>query len=200
MKRTHKTIVLTIVGMTILTVCIVLGFYSITKRNQLQEESIPTTEVERLMEKDIEGNYPGTPREVLKLYCRITKCMYNDEISEEELKQLSNQLRLLFDDALLENNKQDSFFENLTAEITSYQERKERITSYEVKEGDATEYGTINKEEYATLGVSFFIQQSGKNKSFTKTYEQFLLRQDNEKQWKIIHWKLANEKKEENED
>ena len=193
MKKTHRTILFTIISMSILTVFIVWGFYTITKRGQSQNEAVPKTEVEKLIKKDIDGNYPGTPREVMKLYCRITKCMYNDEITDDQLEQLAIKLRLLFDDELLKNNEKEAFLKNLSADVLTYHENEERISSYEVQLNSDTEYGTIKNDKYATLKVSFLVQHTGKKKSFTKTYEQFLLRQDGAKRWKIVHWQLASE-------
>ncbi len=192
MKKTHRTVVFTIVTMSILAILIIWSFYNITMKGQSQGDEIPKTEVEKLVKKDIEGNYPGTPREVLKLYCRITQCLYNDEMTEEQFEQLADQLRLLFDDELLENNENELYKKNLSTDIMSYHENEERISSYDVQLDSATKYGTIKKEKYATLKVSLLIQKSGSNKGLTKIYEEFLLRKSKDGKWKILNWQLAS--------
>ncbi len=192
MKKTHRTVVFTVVTMSILSILVILSFYSMTKNGQSQSDDTPKTEVEKLVKKDIESNYPGTPREVLKLYCRITQCLYNDEMTEEQFEQLADQLRLLFDDKLLENNESESHKKNLLADITSYHDNEERISSYDVQLDSDTKYGTIKKEKYATLKISFLIQKSGSKKSLTKTYEEFLLRKSKDGRWKILNWQLTS--------
>ena len=40
-----------------------------------------STEVQNILAKDMERNYPATVREVVRLYSRISKCYYNETIS-----------------------------------------------------------------------------------------------------------------------
>ncbi|MEG1741539.1 MAG: DUF6715 family protein [Acetivibrio sp.] len=191
MKKTQKTAMITIGILFILTVLIIGGFYYITQKKQTSQEANPTTEAGKLIKKNIEDNYPGTPREVLKLYCRITECMYNDEIKDTELEKLAMQLRILFDDELLKKNPPNTFLNGLRTDIESYHENKQRISSYDVQLASETDYATIKKEKYATLKISILLQQTGKKSHFARTNEQFLLRKDNKGRWKIAHWQLA---------
>lgn len=196
MKKTHKTIWYTVIGMMIVAIIVVWGFYYVTQNKMSESEDVPTTEAQKLIKKDIEGNYPGTPREVLKLYFRITQCMYNDEMTEDEQVALSDQLRMLFDEELLETNERDAFYANLSADITNFRDNEERITSYDVELGSETEYSTIKGDDYAELKATLLMQKTGAKKSFSKTCEQFLFRQDEKGQWKIAHWQLSNEENE----
>lgn len=197
MKKTHKTVILTILGMLIFGGLVLWGFFKMTAQKQEPKEKEPKTEVGKLLKRDIKGNYPGTPREVLKLYGRITKCLYSDEMNQEEQEQLTLQLRLLYDDELLENNPEKEHISNLSGDVKSYIENKQKITGYEAGLASDIEYKTIDSREYAILNLYFIIQQSGKQKQFTKSNEEFLLRKDKDNQWKIVHWKLIEEEEKE---
>ena len=62
------------------------------------EASLPKTEVGKLLAKDLDLEYPGTPTEVVKLFWRINKCLYNTNMKEKDQKALFQQLRRLYDD------------------------------------------------------------------------------------------------------
>lgn len=192
MKKSGKTAAGTVVIMGILAALVIFGFYGMTKEPQNGKSGKKQTEAEILIEKDITGNYPETPREVLRLYGRITRCMYNETLTDKEFEQLSDQLRLLFDDELLANNPRDKFLVELKADIGSYKEESKIISDYQVQRGSATDYGTIDDKEYATLKMSMFLQTTGTDKSYSRVYEEFLLRQDEKECWKILHWQLTD--------
>lgn len=197
MNKNTKKIITIVIGLFVLTGVLVWGFYQVTQNKGIMNSTSPNDEIAKLIEKDIEGNYPGTPREVLKLYFRITQCMYNEEMTEKEFDALASQLRLLFDDELLENNKENTFRSNLNADIKEFKENGERITGYEVELGSETKRSKINGKDYATLKATAIVQKRGKQNNFYKTREIFLFRQDENEQWKIAHWKLSTAKDEE---
>ena len=62
------------------------------------------TEIQKLITKNLDTNYPATPREVVKYYNRILECFYDDTYTDDELESLADQARKLLDDELLENN------------------------------------------------------------------------------------------------
>ena len=64
------------------------------------QQSVDNQELADLVSRDIENNYPKTPREVVKLYMRIAKQYYGSSVSEEQLEKLGRQARYLFDDEL----------------------------------------------------------------------------------------------------
>ena len=47
-------------------------------------DGLPKTEVGKLLAKDLDLEYPGTPTEVVKLFWRINKCMYNTNMKEKD--------------------------------------------------------------------------------------------------------------------
>lgn len=77
-------------GIVILTIALIAAicgsFYVVNDKSKRanQKEKV-LTEVQRITTKDLDKNYPQTPREVVKLYNRIVKCYYGMQYSDEEL-------------------------------------------------------------------------------------------------------------------
>ena len=86
MKNTKFVIII------VVCVCVILGgYYYLTNRNNAkEEENITLTEIQELTTKNLDKNYPATPREVVKLYNRIITCFYNDEYTDDEFYDASN--------------------------------------------------------------------------------------------------------------
>ena len=183
-----KSTVKTIVVMIFISVVLVGGYYLISTKESTQEtNSVKTTEIEKILEKDLSNEYPVTVREVIKLYSRISKCLYNEELTDGEINQLVNQLRMLLDDELLEKNPLDEHLMNLKVEINSYKEKERTINDYLIDQSSAVRYYKQDGDNYATIDVVYTMnEKSGKSES----KERFVLREDQNGNWKICGWKL----------
>lgn len=178
-----KSIVRTIVAV-VMILAIVGGYYifSMQKRASV-EDAVELTEVQKVITKDIEANYPATPREVVKYYNRILTCFYNEEYSEDELYALGDQARLLFDEELLGNNPRDEYFAALKADIEDYHEKSKMITNSTVCDSNDVNYQTVDGDECAYVTASYFINES---KKYDRTYQMYVLRKDEDGNWKIL--------------
>lgn len=182
----------------IILVVAVLGYYAYlvnrTRGNLAEKDE--KNPVQQILSRDIENDYPPTPKEVIKYYNEIMKCFYNEECTEEEIEQLAMRARKLYDDELLANNEMESYLVQLKAEIADFQKRKCRITSYSVA-------ASTDVVEYEVDGYSFARIRSGYNMMENKVNipitEVYLLRKDENRHWKIYGWEPAdklNENKE----
>lgn len=191
MSRINKRIVVACV-IILLAASAVLGGYFVIQRQaqqRVQEDSLPDTEVGRLLAKDLNSKYPATPTEVVKLYWRINKCIYNEGMNDKEFGQLLEQLRMLYDEEFLntEGNSFEEMSESLKSDKEQRRKNKETLSSYVVqKNGDITQ-AEIDGKLCATVASSVLIKPK-KGKS-TKTYEQFMLRKNEGNCWKILGWK-----------
>ena len=183
-----KSTVKTIVVMIFISVVLVGGYYFISTKESTEEaDSVVSTEIEKILEKDLSKEYPVTVREVIKLYSRISKCLYNEDLTEEEIKQLVNQLRMLLDDELLEKNPLDEHLLNLKVEISSYKEEERTIRDYLIDQSSAIRYYKQDGDDFATIDVVYNLnEKSGRSES----KERFVLREDQDGNWKICGWKL----------
>ena len=133
-KKTQNPVVVGIV-MALLAVFIIGGFFlvrSIGLKNLELKKS--KTEVEKLMELNLDDNYPGNAREVLKIYNRILKCCYNEDLTDEQIKKLAEQNQKLFDEQLLEKNPLDQYVEKLKKDIEDYKSKKTTIANIAIQD------------------------------------------------------------------
>lgn len=189
MKRSKKSTVNTIIVMIVLAGLIFCAFMYITNKEDKEkvEVAVEQTEVEKLLAKD--NVYPPTPREVLKRYCRILKCIYSGETTDEEVASLGEQVLNLYSDELLEKNPHDDYMNQLTGEVISYREGKKTVDSYAIDSGDNVITWKENEKEYARILAVFTLKEDS---SYVKTCEEFLLEKNESGQWKIVGWRLAD--------
>ncbi len=188
-KSTKKTVI-TLVVMAIIAAAVFFGYYQMTSKPAEDEVSVAKTEVDKLLQKDMENNYPGTPREVMKFHGRITQCIYNEELTMEQLEGLLEQARKLYDDELLALNPWDTHVDTLVADLKEYEENDRTIMSYTVQNSSQIETHKIDGKEYAIAYMLFIT--SDKISAYTESCEKFMLRKDESGNWKIVGWELAD--------
>ena len=173
------------VAAAVAVIVLIVGGYCffVNRSGHSGEESMQLTEVQKVIARNLETEYPATPREVVKLYNRVISCFYNESCSDEELYALGDQARGLLDEELLANNPREEYFTALKAEIEDYHKNKRRITKSTVCDSNEVEYRTVEGDECAYVSVSYFIDE---DKEFMNTYEMFVLRKDAEGNWKIL--------------
>ena len=148
------------------------------------------TEVQNILSKDIDRNYPATVREVVRLFSRVSKCYYNETVSEEEFKELVEFQRKLFDEEFLQNNPLETFTNNLTAEIDVAKAKENKMAMYRVQKQSSANTWNDGDNHFASIIASYTM--SAKGESPTWTFEEFLLREDEKGRWKIVGWRLTD--------
>ena len=187
-KKTQNPIVVGIV-MALLAVFIIGGFFlvrSIGLKNLELKKS--KTEVEKLMELNLDDNYPGNAREVLKVYNRILKCCYNEDLTDEQIKKLAEQNQKLFDEQLLEKNPYDQYVEKLKKDIEDYKSKKTTIANIAIQDLAEAEREERGGYKFCNLLVSYIIKDV---KGLKTTNEKYYLREDDKGRWKILFWELT---------
>lgn len=183
-----------LVGTLCLVVSVVLGVFLVMNQNEdnsiFSKEETLNTEAQSILSKDIDRNYPATVREVVRLYSRISKCYYNETISEEEFTALVEMQRKLFDEEFLENNPLDTFTNNLAAELDAAKAKKHQMVTYRVQKQSSVESWQSDDNHFSSIVASFTMYT--KNEGYTRTYEEFLLREDENGRWKIVGWRLTD--------
>lgn len=192
MKQNKQKTKVTIVVMVVLILAVAIGFWTMLKGKQAQNEGEKkqhTDEVAVLLDKDFSSNYPGTPTEVMKMYSRISTCLYSSSVSEEEQEALIKKMRELFDAQLLEENTFDDQWKDFQEEYEKFSKAKKMISSYSVDKNSSVDKKTIDDRRYAYLCVSYLVQD-GSAGAYEKSNEQFVLREDADGKWKILGWEL----------
>ncbi len=187
MKKSTQKIIYTVLIMAVLAAVIIYAYFA---RASKIEEKTPKTKAEKLISRNLEGNYPGTPREVVKLYGEITKCLYNrkekPKLTKEQFEALFDQVRVLYSQELLEKNERKEQLDKLDADVAAYEKESKTIMSYTVQQSSQIEFGELNGKEVARVVIIFTTKASGEQPM--KTYEQFLLQADETDRWKILGW------------
>lgn len=183
-----------IVIIALILAAIVLGyFYYLGHRDRQQtEETVAATVVQSVLLRDLEHNYPPTPKEVVKYYSEITECFYNEEYTDEELTQLAAKIQHLYDAELVANKTQEQYMEDLRNEIAEMRGKKYTIASYEVSASTDVEYFTQDGFSCARLYCTYYLRQPS-NGTRVASLERFVLREDEDGHWKILGWELVED-------
>lgn len=191
MKKSNRRTANTFGMMIVFGIAIVAIYFKLsTSTSPIIEESLSNkTELESLLEKDIKSNYPSSPREVVKLYTKIMKNFYNENLKDEQVNQLAKQICFLYDNELLANNPYEDYLLELKVEITEYKNAKRNIMNEVIEDSNKVKYWTKEGKEYASLTAGYTIKEKD---SYTKLYEDFILRKDNQERWKILGWDLSD--------
>lgn len=177
--------------LVVLVIALGLSAYTYILNNNTStpaETDSAVSEVGKLASRDLETDYPNTPRKVIEYYSQIMKSLYEEELSEETLKKLVQQTRLLYDEELLAQNPEEDAWKNTKNYIEEYKKESRKITEYIIEDSKDIQYYTKDENSYAIITVLYFTRD--KSGTF-KTYEDYLLRKNENGEWKILGWELT---------
>lgn len=159
------------------------------KKDAIMEENTVATAVQEVLLKDLDKNYPPTPKEVVKFYSEISKCYYNENYTEEELDKMAHKMWSLFDKELQQNNPEEQYLYDLKVDIQDFHEHNYKISSYSPSSSTDVEYFEDNGRECAKLYCTYTMRNGG---AFSTTKEVFMLRKDKDTEhWKILGFEVA---------
>lgn len=174
-----------IVAAILVVALVVGGFYLVVRRssnsNANADETL--TEVQKIITKDLDKNYPKTPREVVKLYNRIITAYYKEDLSNDELTTLTKMAWMMFDADLQKNNPMSEYLGRVKAEIVEYNNASKYISSSTVCDSKDVLYLEDNGDQISYVSASYFMKAGSE---FSRTYETYVLRQDKDGKWKIL--------------
>lgn len=177
----------------VLLACVVVGIYLVITRQDRSgalEASAERTEAQTLIAKDLSKEYPQTLRETVKLYARITKCLYNDDLTEDDIDKLCSQLRMLYSDELLEANPEETMRAFLEGEIGNYHQHDKSIYSYTIDDASNIKYISDSAGKRGIIYMYFTVKEG---KGLSRAFEEMVLREDSDGHWKIIGWRSTDE-------
>ena len=139
--------------------------------------------------RDLSKNYPQTPVEVANVYCSIVKCMYTEDLTEDQLFTLCGQMRALYSRELLESNPINDMLYRLEQEIELYKDEKITVSSFVIEPAEDVEYTVISDKKRANVEFHFTL----KGAKVSRLPEEIMLEEDDKREFKIIGWR-AHEK------
>ena len=191
MKKKKKSGTLGTIIFMVILVALIFGcfFLAQKKSKERAEEQVQIeaqqTEAEKLIMMDIEKKYPVTVREVIKLYNRILQCVHNEDVSDAEVQALAGQVRILFDDEFLLNNPYQQHVDALILEVAEYDMLDRTIDRCEIESATSISEWQNDKGSFASLNVTYILKEA---KQYGQISEKFLLRKQENGQWKIVGW------------
>ncbi len=185
MVNTGKRISTVIGGILVVIIIILLIYMDVSRRSSEEKaaNNKSLTEAGKLLERDLNTNYPETPREVAKFYSSITKTLYSG-LGDDEVKALAKKILELYDEEFLQVNPEENYLKDLYSDIAAWNKADRKITNYLLVNEEMEEKWEADGREYATVFVSYYILENGKA-SETRRY---LLRKSEEGKWKILGW------------
>lgn len=178
---------------TIIIICmvaLVVGYYAyLSNRSMERRSEADMSVVESVLSRDLVNDYPATPKEVVKYYNEIMKCFYNEECTDQEIDDLGQKARELYDAELLEANELGTYMMNLRAEIQNYKDKGRRLTSASVAASTSVKFYEVDGYSFARILCGYNIMEDRKNYAVKTVY---LLRRDEDRRWKIYGWESAD--------
>jgi hypothetical protein len=176
--------------MIIVLMALVVGYYFYLSNREKAVDETEVTAVQDVILRDLDTNYPPTPREVVKYYSDITKCLYNEKYSDEQLEQMADKLLELYDEELAENNPRDEYLVSLKDEIDTFTKNSYSIVNYTVSASTDVNEFTQDGRQCASLYCTYSVK-SGSN--YTSSKQEFILRKETATgHWKILGFELVN--------
>ncbi len=183
-----STVRITIV-LIILLVAAVGGYAYLANRSRSVTEEASMTNAEKVLSRDLSYDYPATPKELLKYYNEIQKCLYNENCSDSQIEELTVKARELYDAELLANNELEVHIASLKAEIKDYKDHKRVISAVSVAASTNVDFFEEDGFQFARIYCGYNITEG----SVTKQARHiFLLRRDENRRWKIYGWDSAD--------
>ena len=190
MKNSHKILVILIV---VLFVSAILGLF-IYVNNKPQsgsvEDDVVISNVDNVVLRNLDINYPPTPKEVLKYYSEITMCFYEENLSEEDLVRLAQTARKLYDAELCADITEEEYLASLREDILEFNSLGIVVSGYTVSSSTDVEEFVVDGRECARLYVTYRLRQGTE---YIYSNEVFIMRKDEDGHWKILGWELLEE-------
>jgi len=176
-----------IICLAVICVLIVGYYYYLSNREpeQAPEEDVVVTEIQNVLLRDLENNYPPSPKEVVKCFLEITKHIYNGKGSEEEFEALALKIQEIYDDDLIANKSPELYMHDLKSEAIIFKENDYSIVNYATSSSVDVDYFNEDGFAFARLRGTLYIRVGTEMKSLEQI---FLLRQDADGHWKIYGW------------
>ena len=190
MKKTNTSVTKNTVLFIFLLV-LVVGYYAyLSGTHRTEQQEAVMSEVDTALSRDLDNDYPATPKEVIKYYNDLMKCFYNEECTAEELQDLGRKSLQLFDEELQENNDEDTYLIRLQGEVQNYKDNKRKITSVSLAPSTNVDYYSVDGYSFARISCGYTMTENGKK---TSTVMVYLLRRDDSRRWKIYGWETADQ-------
>ena len=146
MKKTNTSVTKITVFFIFLLV-LVVGYYAyLSGTHRTEQQEAVMSEIDTALSRNLENNYPSTPKEVVKYYNDLMKCFYNEDCTEEELQELGASEKKL---CIVTDSRVDELYGAQVAELLEGKCRK--IVKYAFPAGEENKNLETVKDVYRYL-------------------------------------------------
>lgn len=193
-KKSGSGIKVFIIGIILIGLIAGYYYYLSNKKQEEKEPPVKLTAVQEALLYNFERNYPPSPKEAVKLFGKLTQCLYNEEYTDEEFLLLAHQIENLYDAELIANKTEEQYLTDLRKDVNQMKQQKLVISSYATSSSTDVFYFSQDGYEWARLYCSFTMR---KGTELGSSNQVFVLRKDEDGHWKIYGWKPAKPEKKE---
>lgn len=181
-----------VIVLVLLALIMVVVYYRIANREKekVVEDNAPVSAVQEILLRNMDKNYPPSPKEVVKYYSDLTRVLYNENCTDEEIEQLAQRALQIYDDDLAANQEWNRYLTDLKSEIATKKSQQYAIMSYTISSSTDVNYFTKDQYECASLYCTYNIRNGAVPGSVE---ELFILRKDDAGHWKILGWDLTRD-------
>ena len=101
----------------------------------------------------------------------------------KQYQKLLEKMRALMDEELLENNPQDTFSTQMQNDIAAYKAESKIIATASVCDTDEVAYKKVEGSDCAYVTASYFLRST---KAYNRANQEYVLRKDENGDWKIL--------------
>jgi len=176
----------------VILIALVGGYYFYISNVGKEEDETIVTAVQNVLLRNLENDYPSTPRELVRYYSEITKCLYNENYTDEQFEQMADKMLALYDAELAENNPREQYLKDLKADVKDFSDKNYTIASYTVSSSTDVEEYTYEGRRCASLYCTYSVKTGGVD--YVSSKQIFVLRKEADTgHWKILGFDLVNE-------
>lgn len=187
--KKQKSTFFTVISVAAVVIAMIFVTQSQQANKQKETSLVNLSEVEKMLEMNLDNDYPKTPRDVAGLHGDMTRLLYSG-LEDDEITELALMVRDLYDEEFLSNNPEEQYLKNLYSDIALWNKVSRKIELNVVVNKDLEEVYTQDGKEYAIAFVSFTITEKGK----TSELRRYLMRKDKTDRWKILGWEYISVK------
>lgn len=193
MKNARNNLIFKCVLFVLIVAIAVLSvYYGVIKKknNESVQDNFPTTAYEILADRNLDISYPATPSEVLKLYNKYIKYIYNTKMGDDEFTVIVDKVRQMWSKEWLALNDGETHIATFRDEVKNFSDSGRIMSNYTVNESStAGSFVTPDGVEGKTLMSSYLYSDDG---TTSKVYMMFyFLNEDNK--WKILYYGIVDE-------
>ena len=188
LNKIKKPLILIMLGVAVVAYYLYLSNRNDDNTDKMTNNSV----VAEYIDRDMEKNYPGTPRAVVLWYSNMIKAVYEKDLTDEDVKGMAKNLYAMFDDELKAKNPYDQYVASVAAEINAYNDAKKIISDFVVEDNVNIEFITYEGNNYAKVDVLYYVHEDTK---IIKVYHEYTLRKDSKGDWRILFWEITDSNK-----